>query len=221
MLLSKRERKERDTKEKPFLKWLLRQGYVESTAQLTVRHLRLAHQYWLDNNRLATGYLDVAQRRFLMFAEETGIVQPYDVDFLKQLNKDFKPLNVSPNGPRKKPELDEGQWLTLLRAIKKSTLPEDRVILFFMLQAYGLKEFLTMPVVELLEEVDVRFVPWARELPKRSTLSTYLCKASDKPLICAQTRMRRRLAAWAKELHYNMDLRSLHKASVIQANRAA
>lgn len=207
--------------EKAFARWMQKQGYVDSTVQLTLRQLRSSMSYYNDTKQLAGGYLESAQRRFLAFYKETGTYEPCSRAFVRKLSRQLQPLVAAPNGPRKKPELNEGQWRTLGQALRRSEMPEDRMLYLFMLQSYGLKDFLTLPLSEILTEVDVRIVPWTRQVPVNKDLSSVLCKVSSKPFTCAQSRLRRRLQFWAADLDYDMDLRSLHKASVLQANRAA
>lgn len=207
--------------EQSYLKWLERHGYLEATQHLSVKQLKHAYAYWLEKNELPGGYLVSALRRYLTYAVDTGDTSFGGDAFVNQIAANFDTVEISPTGVRAKRDLDEGQWFTLREALRKSQTAEDRVLYVFMLQPYGLKDCLTMSVSDLKDEVDVRLVPWLKEVAAHRTLAWFLCRTSEKPFICAQSRLRRRLQHWSRVFGYkNVDLRTLHKASKVAHSAA-
>lgn len=197
----------------PFNTWLTEQGYQNSTAMLTLRHIDSAFNLWVQNGReaLPNGYHTTPMRRYLAYTKETG-QHSFPKTFAAAIGREYRPVKPAANGPRAKPHLTEGQWEQLFQKAKSSRVFDDTVLVLYMQQPARLSEFLEMSPSDLEEEIGKNRA-LAGFNSRFKSFAVQMCPGSEKAVTCARTRLRRRLAYWAAELGYEVDLNSLNRTS--------
>ncbi len=221
-----------------FEAWLKQKGYQPSTLRLTLRHTRAAFDHWGTHAGLPNGHHVVPMRRFLAFydgqkSETRKQWGQRQSRFASAIRREYAPMLAVPNGNRGKPDFTEGQWKRLYYEVNENPeVFDDHMLKLYMLQPYRLGEFLAATVADLQEDMGKENVPkevLARlrlaKCPPRQKAVNHLsvgrimCPDSDKPSICAKSRLRRRLAKWAEHLGYDVDLNALKCASARRFNK--
>jgi hypothetical protein len=191
---------------KSYSGWLKTEGYQPSTAQVTLRHIRVVAAAFNAGESIPE-HCEPHVRRYLRFVAKTR-KNPAGRAFVKQMLKDgFEPVaDIQKHGARDRANLRPGDW-DLLRAKLRRGDDISRMLVAYMQSTYRIGEFLNLRANEAVAIDDRIARSW---IQARGSKKIYkiLC-ATER---CAYYRMRRRLQILCKTLRLDADLDTLYKS---------
>lgn len=197
--------------EEAFERWLIDKGYQKTTAKSTVRMVRRAKEAF-EVHQSPEPYKTYL-KRWLAYAAAYRIGD----DFTTTVGRLYAQVTPDPYGASTKPALTLEQWRPLTELVFRSTDPLDvalSAVLSVVNPSQEMQDLMTMALREVQNRVEpavgAKIAPFRTRAAGKLNLIEVVCGVGC-TYEAAYTRMRRRLAAYGKQVGADVDIHAVER----------